>query len=122
MAVKLTAIVDNTSRQNLAGSGLWKMTIFGSKEDNPATTLPKLDYQNQVLSQELRDLSIENGADLVFDVPAQFELGKMGGCEGDYKYFCVLLTKGDSPDPDFELQTQYGQCKNLGFACTAPPG
>ena len=99
--IRLTAKVSPSSRQNLAGTGLWKMTIFGSKEDNPDTTGPRLDYQEQILNEETRNMPIQDGADLLFNVKAKFELGKMNLCEGSYQYFCVLLTKGESPDPDF---------------------
>ena len=94
------------------------MTIFASKEDNPDTAEPAF-KQEQVLNEVESSTPIEDGEVLVFNVRAKFEMGRMGDCDGDYKYLCMRFTKGDNPSPDFDWNTgmAFQKCENVNIPC-----
>lgn len=113
----ILAATTSESSAGASGTGLWKMSIFGSKVSDPGDTTDALDEQAQVLDQANQDKEVAAGETYQFSATAKFKIGDMGGCAGDYQYLCVVFSEGDNPRPQFELANGYSACLSFGFKC-----
>ncbi|XP_022081645.1 uncharacterized protein LOC110974366 [Acanthaster planci] len=116
ISVTLTARDNDT---DLIGTGLWKMGVFVSQKDDPSNTTGVQAYQEQALDQAEQDQNVVAEETLTFDTTLSFQLSKLGGCESDYKYICVSFSKGDKPDPSFDLYNSFEKCILMGTTCLA---
>ncbi|XP_022084638.1 uncharacterized protein LOC110976020 [Acanthaster planci] len=107
----VTAVPSASSRQNLEGTGLWRVSIFGSKSTD-GTGGDRYDERPQVLTTTGNtDKSLVAGKPLQLTIRTQFLLGGVG-CE-DYPYFCITLDKGENPQPDFTIQGPITHCRQV---------
>ncbi|XP_072174093.1 uncharacterized protein [Diadema setosum] len=82
--------------REVAGNGLWRMGMFGSR--NPNGDGERFGYVRQTLDRRGAGTTLNADSDLSIDgVETQFELGTIG-CN-DFGYVCVEFTGGDDPDP-----------------------
>ncbi|XP_038057974.1 uncharacterized protein LOC119729480 [Patiria miniata] len=110
LVLVITAVLATDSRRYLDGTGLWKVSLFGSKSTNGSGT-DRYDERSQVLTTaENTDKSLQ-GQPLEMTIQTQFLLGGVG-CE-DYPYFCITIDKGDDPQPDFGIVGPITHCQDV---------
>ncbi|XP_072021184.1 uncharacterized protein [Amphiura filiformis] len=113
----IDAIVFTEGPNDVMGTDLWRMGLFGSKYANGSG--PRLDYQHQILNSTYasKPLFTWKPISLGFLVGVQFDVGKIG-CS-IYKFFCLEFAKGDNPTPDFNFRSLNGPATFI--ACRTAP-
>ena len=100
----------DSSRKNLEGTGLWKLSLQASEE--------KVNSVNgeQVLSVEESSKGFVDGEKLRVK-SEQTAFTGMGGCPGQNKFICFTLSKGPGDNPDFILEKSVSGCLEFKFTC-----
>ena len=106
--------VPDVPTDTIAGSGLWRVAIFGNVHENGSHET-RFDEQTQVLSHAEQGATLSPEGMLEFDLTKSFRIGRVG-CDG-LPYFCVEFSKGDSPVPDFILADPVVGCVELPCTC-----
>lgn len=87
-----------SSSSSVSGTGLWRLGIFGSK--NELGTGERFNYVQQTLPAHDANMPLVDGNDIKYaDAMAEFDIAAIG-CNG-FNYACMELTKGNDPSPDF---------------------
>ena len=91
---------------SVAGTGLWKMNLFGSRNmdgsgDRVAERTQILDGSNQAKPLADGSTPIE-----FTDIGTNFPMEELG-C-GEANYLCLEFTKGDRPNPEYSYSTVSG--------------
>eukprot|EP00057_Strongylocentrotus_purpuratus_P020317 XP_011674791.1 PREDICTED: uncharacterized protein LOC100893890 isoform X2 [Strongylocentrotus purpuratus] len=103
-----TVSLDNyiTFRENnplLSGDGLWRMGLFGSR--NEQGTGDRFSYVSQTLNRPQQGTTLNPDAPLEFQaVETDFEMGSIG-CN-EYGYICVEFTGAENPIPNFFFRVE----------------
>lgn len=93
-------IVTNPHSDEIRGRGLWRVGVFGSRNQDGSGQ--RRNEVPDILSDSAASTPLIPGRDLV--LPANYDLNLQGiGTGEDFPYFCMEFAKGDSPNPDFEL-------------------
>ena len=89
------------SSVDVSGTGLWKLSIYGSKSlDGTGEQFQRFD---QLLSTSQQAQPLKDNKELVF-VNAKGKLDiRAIGCDMEFKYVCFEFAKGDNPNPDFNF-------------------
>ena len=86
---------------NVSGTGLWKLSVYGSNNDDGSGD--KFQPTDQLLSNSQQALPAVSGQNLTFtDLQGRLDFNGFG-CDNPVRYLCVEFSKGDSPNPDFNL-------------------
>ncbi|XP_072166826.1 uncharacterized protein [Diadema setosum] len=89
--------------REVAGNGLWRMGLFGSRSPNGEGE--RFGYVQQTLDNMEASTTLDKDSDLPMNgVGTQFELGTIG-CN-DFGYVCVEFTGGDDPDPLYYFKVE----------------
>ena len=84
----------------ITGDGLWRIGLYASDDSDPLG--PKYRYQTQILSDEQQSIPLHPDAPLTISgINAKFNVNGLG-C-GQLNFICIEFTKGDSPQPDFQM-------------------
>ena len=87
----------------VSGTGLWKLSIYGSK--NAEGTGDHIQHVEQALTTTQQSQPLISGANIGFiNVYTEMDLTELG-C-GEYRFLCFDFTKGDNPSPDFTFTSQ----------------
>ncbi|XP_071795196.1 uncharacterized protein [Asterias amurensis] len=104
------ATVYQSTDQDLAGTGLWQLSLSASKT-NVASGAPDI---KQSLSSAQSSTPLSGG---VLHIKTDAVLSGMGGCDGDKAYVCFELADGDNPHPFFKLASPVRGCLKLPLQC-----
>ncbi|XP_063953952.1 uncharacterized protein LOC129255585 isoform X1 [Lytechinus pictus] len=96
VSIDSTIMFEEDNRE-VAGSGLWRKGLFGSR--NPDGSGERFNYQRQILDRPQQSITLDKNSGIldVNEATATFEIGTVG-CN-DFGYVCVEFTGGDSPNP-----------------------
>ncbi len=94
-----------TGGARVTGNRLWRVGIFGSKNENGNGE--RLGYKRQVFDRSTAATSMTPGYDMNFvEVTSDFDF--MTLCDSDWKYFCIEFAKGLQASPDFDVSYSNG--------------
>ena len=94
-------ITFSKSSVDVSGTGLWKLSMYGSK--NLEGTGEQFQRFDQLLSNSQQAQPWKDNTELVF-VNAKGKLDYNAiGCDREFTYLCFEFTKGDNPYPDFNF-------------------
>ena len=111
--VQITELFDS-SRKNLHGTGLWKLSLHASEKDVKTFNAE----HEQVLSSAENSKALNGGEKPVLEVTSKpTMMNGMGGCPGEKQFICFKLSKGDNPVPDFDLQQPMNGCLKFNLPC-----
>ena len=97
-----TTVHVHPSSPDVTGKGLWKLSVYGSKDKDGKG--PQYQLVDNVLNTTQQKQSLTAGNDLLFGLsPGEIDIQGIG-C-GEYKFICVDFKKGDNPKPDFDFVT-----------------
>ena len=103
-----------SSSRSVSGTGLWRLGIFGSKNDKG--TGDRFNYVRQTLKPVDADMPLVNGNDIKFaEAMAEFDIAAIG-CNG-FNYACMELTKGEEASPDFTQSVLNDDVDNILTLC-----
>ena len=88
-------------------TGAWRVGLYGATNQQ-GTGAKKLDYQRQILDMPSSGTNLRAGETMSIPfIEAQFDLTEVG-CEEEFQYLCLELTKGARAEPDFMFEVQDG--------------
>ncbi|XP_072019390.1 uncharacterized protein [Amphiura filiformis] len=96
-----TIQMSQASAPSITGTGLWKLSMYGSGNENGTG----VQYQRveQLLNASHQAQPLTEGQDMVF-INASGNLDILGiGCGLEFRYLCFDFAKGDNPQPDFNF-------------------
>ncbi|XP_072024307.1 uncharacterized protein [Amphiura filiformis] len=100
--LNVTAIFSEVSI-DVRGTGLWKLSMYGSKNNDG--TGEQFDRIDQLLSRSQQDMPLVNGEALDFvHMKGELEISAIG-CDKAFRYLCLDFAKGDRPTPDFSFMS-----------------
>ncbi|XP_071496971.1 uncharacterized protein [Diadema antillarum] len=122
--ISISAQVTTTNGSASAdGEGLWRMGLFTSANSDGSGTRGQ--YREQILSDSQASIPISPQVPLVYNsIETTLDVTGMGCPESEYSYICIVFTKGDSPEPDFELPLRNDEavsCRRIGCQPDIPP-
>ncbi len=100
------------SSSNIRGTGLWKLSMYGSK--NKDGTGEQFERYDQMLSpsQQSQPLIIGEGPKITANLTFVLFLGAQGeldiskiGCDDDFRYVCFDFMRGDNSEPVFMFKS-----------------
>ena len=89
------------SSVDVSGIGLWKLSMYGSK--NVDGTGEQFQRFDQLLSNSQQAQPLKDNTELVFvNAKGRVDLNAVF-CDTEFTYMCFEFTKGDNPNPDFNF-------------------
>ena len=104
---------------NIHGTGLWKVSIYGSNTENGYGE--QFQRVDQLLSDAQQAQPLVNGQNITFqDIQGKFDHSAVG-CDMAFRYICFDFMKGDNPSTVFTFTT--GKIPNKMTYCSdqCPP-
>lgn len=102
----IDATIFTTDSRQLSGSGLWRLGLYGSGNNNG--TGPRLNYTEQVLDARAASTSLPSGYPLSLrSVQTEFDIGSLGCSE--FTHICAEFTQGENPSPEFKFEISWGR-------------
>lgn len=102
LSISASADVTLNSR-NLDGSGLWTMGLFGSTNGRGLGN--RLGHQQQILNLYNQGRTVMPPRPITFrNIDTRFNIEQLG-CNSEYQYLCLELSKGANPNPEFSFRT-----------------
>ena len=88
----------------VAGTSLWRLSSYGSSNENGAGT--RFAEQTQILNQRQQDQSLPAGGDELDFEPIEMNFDMSGlGC-ADVRYICTTISRNPQASIDFTLDPQ----------------
>lgn len=101
--------------QDVSGTGLWKLQVWGSLRADGVGQ--QISLSEQALTSNQEATPVERGAPFFFrNVP--YELDMRGVSCSEINYVCVRIRKGNDPDPQFTFKGKPNQATT--FSDCAP--
>ena len=111
--VQATILFSPTS-SGVSGSGLWRLSMYGSRNADGTGTQFQRVYQTLSIAQQAQPL--DSGSIAFVSAFGEIDITAIG-C-GEYKLLCFDFTKGENPSRDFKFASLQGADSSKFTVCS----